>query len=77
MSTPTPLVNSKTFSFKSTFAELAPCNSGEGLAWAVKNVLKAYGEQCKIDGLTEQTIYIEDYIKGLIIPSEEGENPQY
>ncbi len=36
------------FSFKSTFAELAPCNSGEGLAWAVKNVLKAYGELCKL-----------------------------
>jgi adenine-specific DNA methylase len=30
------------FSFKPTFAEMAPCVSGGGLAWAAENVLDAY-----------------------------------
>ncbi|MDI6773219.1 MAG: DUF1156 domain-containing protein, partial [bacterium] len=30
------------YSFKPTFAEMAPCNSGSGLAWAIDNVLEAY-----------------------------------
>ena len=32
------------FAFKSTFAEMAPCNASEGLDWAISNVLKAYTE---------------------------------
>ena len=34
--------NKHDFSFKSTFAELAACVSGAGLAWAIDNVLEAY-----------------------------------
>ncbi|MFZ2055382.1 MAG: DUF1156 domain-containing protein, partial [Candidatus Aminicenantales bacterium] len=30
------------FSFKSTWAEMAPCNAGSGLDWAIDNVLEAY-----------------------------------
>ena len=30
------------FSFKATFAEMAPVTSGEGFAWAISNVLEAY-----------------------------------
>jgi len=30
------------YAFKSTFAEMAPCNSGSGLDWAIDNVLEAY-----------------------------------
>lgn len=30
------------FAFKATFAEMAPCGSGAGLAWAIDNVLEAY-----------------------------------
>jgi len=32
------------FSFKPTFAEMAPCNAGTGLDWAIDNVLEAYEE---------------------------------
>jgi adenine-specific DNA methylase len=32
------------YSFKPTFAEMAPCNAGAGLAWAVDNVVEAYEE---------------------------------
>lgn len=31
------------FSFKSTFAEMAPCNSGSGLEWAIDNTIEAAG----------------------------------
>jgi adenine-specific DNA methylase len=30
------------FSFKPTFSEFAPCGSGNGLAWAIDNVLSSY-----------------------------------
>jgi putative DNA methylase len=30
------------FAFKATFAEMAPCNAGTGLDWAIDNVLDAY-----------------------------------
>lgn len=32
------------YSFKATFAELAPCAAGTGLSWAIGNTLKAYRE---------------------------------
>jgi adenine-specific DNA methylase len=32
------------YAFKPTFAELAPCNAGSGLDWAIDNVLEAYDE---------------------------------
>ncbi len=32
------------FSFKATFAEIAPCGAGVGLDWAIGNVLKAFEE---------------------------------
>ena len=32
------------FAFKPAFAEMAPCNGGSGLAWAVDNILEAYEE---------------------------------
>jgi adenine-specific DNA methylase len=36
------------FSFKATYAEMAPCGAGTGLEWAIENVLKAYGEICTL-----------------------------
>jgi putative DNA methylase len=36
------------YAFKSTFAELAPCSAGSGLAWAAENTLKAYRELCRL-----------------------------
>lgn len=36
------------FSFKLTFAEMAPCNAGAGLAWAIDNVLEAYADIAKL-----------------------------
>jgi len=36
------------YSFKATFAEMAPCNAGVGLAWALDNVLDAYEDICKL-----------------------------
>jgi len=36
------------FSFKATFAEMAPCYAGAGLAWAIKNVLTAYENLAKL-----------------------------
>jgi len=36
------------FSFKATFAEMAACVSGSGLAWAIDNVLDAYEKLCKL-----------------------------
>ena len=30
------------YSFKSTFAEMAPCNAGSGLDWSIDNVIEAY-----------------------------------
>jgi adenine-specific DNA methylase len=30
------------YAFKTTYAELAPCSSGSGLAWAIENVLEAW-----------------------------------
>jgi len=32
------------FSFKTTFAEMAPCGSGVGLAWAIENTLEAWDD---------------------------------
>lgn len=40
------------FSFKVTWAEMAPCNSGSGLEWATDNVIEAYE---KIAGLPKST----------------------
>jgi len=36
------------FSFKATFAEMAPCHAGAGLAWVLDNVLEAYEEISKL-----------------------------
>ncbi len=36
------------YSFKVTFAEMAPCGSGVGLAWAIDNVLEAYENLAKL-----------------------------
>ncbi|MFX1564318.1 MAG: DUF1156 domain-containing protein, partial [Promethearchaeota archaeon] len=36
------------FSFKPTWAEMAPCNDGSGLSWAIDNVLKAYRKICEL-----------------------------
>ena len=36
------------YAFKPTFAELAPCAAGSGLAWAAENTLKAYVELCRL-----------------------------
>jgi adenine-specific DNA methylase len=36
------------FAFKATFAEMAPCNAGSGLDWAIDNVLEAYEEISKL-----------------------------
>jgi putative DNA methylase len=36
------------FSFKATFAEMAPCHAGAGLAWALENVLEAYENLAKL-----------------------------
>ena len=36
------------YAFKPTFAEIAPCSSGSGLAWATENTLKAYRELCRL-----------------------------
>jgi len=38
------------FAFKVTFAEMAPCGAGAGLAWAIDNVLEAYEELAKLAG---------------------------
>jgi len=36
------------FSFKSTHAEMAPCNAGSGLDWAIMNSLEAYRDMCRL-----------------------------
>ncbi len=36
------------YAFKVTFAELAPCNAGAGLDWAIDNVLEAYEQLAKL-----------------------------
>jgi adenine-specific DNA methylase len=36
------------YAFKSTFAELAPCHAGAGLAWALESVLEAYENLTKL-----------------------------
>ena len=36
------------FSFKPTYAEMAPCNSGSGIGWAVDNLLEAYEDISKL-----------------------------
>ncbi|MBM4273485.1 MAG: DUF1156 domain-containing protein [Deltaproteobacteria bacterium] len=36
------------YAFKATYAEMAPCGSGAGLAWAVDNVLEAYEQLAKL-----------------------------
>jgi adenine-specific DNA methylase len=43
------------FSFKATFAEMAPCNAGSGLNWAMEDsVLGAYEDLCKLK-IADQT----------------------
>ncbi len=36
------------FAFKSTYAEMAPCNAGSGLDWAIMNCLEAYRDMCRL-----------------------------
>jgi len=43
------------YSFKPTFAEFAPCNAGEGLAWAINNVLDAWGKLSQLS--RDETVY--------------------
>lgn len=38
------------FSFKVTFAEMAPCNAGSGLDWAIDNVMEAYQALAMLPG---------------------------
>jgi adenine-specific DNA methylase len=38
------------FSFKSTFAEMAPCGAGAGLAWAIDSTLDAYEHLAQLAG---------------------------
>ena len=38
------------FAFKSTYCEMAPCNAGSGLAWAIDNVSEAYEQIAKLAG---------------------------
>ncbi|MBC7234303.1 MAG: DUF1156 domain-containing protein [Chloroflexi bacterium] len=40
--------NKHDFSFKATFAEMAACVAGGGLAWAIDNVLDAYRKLCRL-----------------------------
>lgn len=42
------------YAFKATYAELAPCVSGLGLAWAIDNVLEAYEEISKLTDSRKQ-----------------------
>ena len=36
------------YSFKATFAEMAACNAGGGMAWAIENTLSAYEKLCEL-----------------------------
>lgn len=36
------------YSFKASFAEMAPCHAGAGLDWAINNVLEAYEDICNL-----------------------------
>ena len=36
------------FAFKPTYAEMAPCNAGSGLDWAIMNSLEAYRDICRL-----------------------------
>jgi adenine-specific DNA methylase len=36
------------YAFKATYAEMAPCGAGAGLAWAIDNVLEAYEEIARL-----------------------------
>ncbi len=36
------------FAFKPTYAEMAPCNAGSGLDWAIMNSLEAYRDMCRL-----------------------------
>lgn len=36
------------YSFKTSYAEMAPCSAGSGLDWAIDNVLEAYEELAKL-----------------------------
>jgi adenine-specific DNA methylase len=40
--------NKHDFSFKFTFAEMAPCSSGAGLAWAISNTTEAFEAIAKL-----------------------------
>jgi putative DNA methylase len=47
------------YSFKATFAEMAPCHAGEGVQWSVSNTLKAYREIAELcDSEVSPTITI-------------------
>jgi len=78
------------FAFKTTFSEMAPCGSGEGLAWAIDNVLDAYEGICKLPGspkATPATVYfgsatsmpqIEDgSITAVVVDPPYADNVQY
>jgi putative DNA methylase len=47
------------FSFKASFAEMAPCNAGAGLEWATDNVLEAYEELARLAANNEQSRPVE------------------
>ena len=47
------------YSFKPTFAEMAPCNAGAGLEWAIDNVLEAYEELARLAANNEQSRPVE------------------
>lgn len=36
------------YAFRGTYAEMAPCNAGSGLDWAVENVLEAYEQLARL-----------------------------
>ncbi len=46
------------YAFKTTYAEMAPCNSGSGLDWSIDNVLEAY-ENIADFSKSDKTIPVE------------------
>ncbi len=78
------------FSFKSTYTEMAPCNSGLGLDWAIKNTIEAYenienlprasaAKAVKIsEGSAANLSFLEDNsITAIIVDPPYADNVQY
>ena len=49
------------FAFKATYAEMAPCQAGSGLAWVVDNVTSAYEDLVKLDNrVTDSSVNLSN-----------------